>query len=377
MMKPSAIMSVMFPNLKKAVEKIMDDVYDELHSLCEDADTERKKLFDNMRTKPTLSVIIPCHNNAYFRECLQSLAEQTDHDFDTIIVFDKCTDNSRDIADEYRDKLNILSTSTEGGKPSIPRNAGIRLCRTDYLTFLDSDDYYIDNEAVAKIKEGAGVVFKETGRQPDAFRHGIEGDNGITIRSFCFAWTLRRDFVLNSNLFFDERLTFLEDMKYEISVRFADPEFQHYPFGFLQLDAKLIHHRQNERSICHDETRRLEREFADYNYVFGDFYYQHVNHKPLTEEQKDFIALVYMQTTFRILAERSTTRHIPFETLVKQKMPLIRQYTYGRLQRDKKFQYNGHPINLWSMLRLDCDINIVPVRKQDELMTKLKLMTLK
>lgn len=376
-MKPSVIMSAMFPDLQKAVEKIMDGVYNELHALCEDADKECKRLFKNMSTKPTLSVIIPCHNNAYFRECLQSLAEQTDHDFDTIIVFDKCTDNSRDIADEYRDKLNIISATTEGGKPSIPRNKGIQLCRTDYLTFLDSDDYYADREAVDKIKEGASAVFKNTGKQPDAFRHGVEGDNGITVRSFCFSWTLRRDFVLANGLFFDERLTFLEDMKYEIQIRFADQEFQHYPFGFWQLDAKLIHHRSNERSICHDVSRRLEREFTDYNYVFGDFYYQHARLKPLTEEQKDFIALVYMQTTFRILAERSASRHIPFETLVRQKMQLIRQYTYGRLHANHQFQYNGHPIKLWSLLRLDCDLDIVPVRQQEELMTKLKLMTLK
>lgn len=324
------------------------------------------------KENPTLTVIIPCHNNAYFRECLQSLAEQTDHDFTTIIVFDKCTDDSPRIAEEFHGKLNIKFAITEGGKPSIPRNVGIRLCDTDYLTFLDSDDYYSDREAVWTIKTAASMVFKETGKQPDAFRHGIEGDNGVTIRAFCFAWTIRREFFVENNLFFDERLTFLEDMKFEIAVRFADPEFKHYPFGFLHLDSKLIHHRQNERSICHDVSRRLDCEFADYGHVFADFYYRH-----LTEEQKDFIALVYMQTTFRILAERSEHRHIPFETLVKQKLPLIRQYTYGRLQRERKFQYNGHPINLWSLLRLDCDLDLVPVRQQKELMTKLKLMTLK
>jgi glycosyltransferase involved in cell wall biosynthesis len=365
-------MSALFPDLKKAVEKIMDGVYDELHALCEDADKERKKLFGDMKAKPTLSVIIPCHNNAYFRECLQSLAEQSDHDFTTIIVFDKCTDDSPQIADEFRDKLNIVTATTEGGKPSIPRNEGIRLCKTDYLTFLDSDDYYCDHEAVESIKLAAGAIFEQTGTSADAFRHGIEGDNGVTIRSFCFAWTLRKDFVVENNLFFDERLTFLEDMKYEIQIRFADPQFKHYPFGFLQLDSKLIHHRVNERSICHDVSRRLEREYLDYNYVFSDFL-----NRTLTEEQKDFLALVYMQNTFRILAERSVVRHIPYETLVKQKMSLIRQYTFGRLRRDWKFIYKGHPINLWSMLRLDCDINIVSVDKQNELMSKLKQMTLK
>lgn len=322
---------------------------------------------------PTLTVIIPCHNNAYFRECLQSLADQTDHDFTTIVVFDRCTDDSPRIADEFRDRLNIETYTTDAGKPSVPRNLGIKFCITDYLTFLDSDDYYCDREAVEDIKAAASQLFKQSGRQPDAFRHGIEGDNGVTVRAFCFAWTLRREFAIENSLFFDERLTFLEDLKYEMQVRFADKQFRHYPFGFLQLDAKLIHHRDNERSICHDESRRLDREFQDYNLVFSDLSQRY----DLSEEQKDFFALVYMQTTFRILAERSETRRIPLETLVKQKMPLIRQYTYGRLHRAQRFMYNGHPIPLWSLMKLDCDINIVPVRKQEELHSRLMNMVLK
>lgn len=318
----------------------------------------------------TLSVIIPCHNNAYFRECLQSLAEQTDHDFTTIIVFDRCTDDSPEIADTFRDRLNIETYRTDGGKPSVARNKGMDECKTDYLTFLDSDDYYCSSEAIENIRYAAQYQI-DHGKEADAFRHGIEGDNGVTVRSFCFAWTLRREFANKYNLRFDERLTYLEDMKFEIAVRFANPAFRHYPFGFLQLDSTLIFHRINERSICHDVQRRLDAEYHDYNLVFSDF-----DTKALSDEQKDFFALVYMQTTFRILAERSMTRRIPFDSLVKRAMPLIRQYTLGRNNRKARFMYNGHPIALWSLLKRDCDIELVSAEKQDELMRRLAELAL-
>lgn len=325
----------------------------------------RGKKESGVTMTPSLSVIIPCHSNAYFRECLQSLADQTDHDFTTIVVFDKCEDDSPKIAQEFKDRLNLKMYVTSGGKPSVPRNAGMNCCTTDYFTFLDSDDEYCDKEAVEKLRAAAtsGV---------NAFRHKVTGDNGESVRAFCFSWTINTAFANSHNVRFDERLTYMEDLKFEMYIRFVDPEFRHYPFGFQQLDETLVHHRDNERSICHDVARRIETEYKDYNSVFTDLAAMN-----LSEEQKDFLALVYLQTTFRIFAERSAVKHIPFDSLVKRAMPLIRQYTLGRNQRGRLFDYYGKKIPLWSLLKLDCDRKIMPSEQQDKLMAVLIKMALR
>lgn len=320
----------------------------------------------------TLSVIIPCHNNAYFRECLLSLREQTDRDFVTIVVFDKCEDNSEEILWEILGDQYYEVYHTQGGKPSVARNKGIEMCKTDYLTFLDSDDCYSNPNAVKIIKEGVDAMYEKNGKPVDAFRHKVSGDNGVTLRTFCFAWTLRKEFLDASGMRFDERLTYLEDLKWEMQIRFNNKEFRHWPFGFYLADHELVFHRDNERSICHDVQRRLDTEFNDYNLVFSDLAGMN-----LSEAQKDFFALVYMQTTFRILAERAATRNINFDSLVKRALPLIRQYTFGRLHKSYRVHIDGKPLPLWSLLKLDCDRNILTESQQNSLMIRLLSQTLR
>ena len=311
----------------------------------------------------TLSVIVPCHDHAFFKECLESLAEQTDKDFQTIVIFDKCEDDSPRIADSFKDRLNLTLLITSGGKPSIARNAGIESCKTEYFTFLDSDDYFVSKEAVENIKAAVKAYREKNGKPLDCFRHKVSGDDGLVIRSFCFSWTVRKEFADSHNLRFNTRLTYLEDLKWEIDMRFANTEFRHYPFGFVMLDLELTYHRVNPNSICHNVQRRLDTEYEDYNHVFSGYLTEN-----LSLEQREFLSLVYIQTTFRILAERSAFRKIPFTSLLKKAQPLIRQYCKGMLSKGYTIDYNGKRLPLWSLLKLDCERTIVPTERQDELM---------
>jgi glycosyltransferase involved in cell wall biosynthesis len=88
------------------------------------------------------SVIIATYNRAEFlKECLNSLVQQTYKNFETIIVDDGSTDNTKDVIDEFKSLLmvNYIKTSNSG-YPSIPRNIGVRHASASWLCFLDSDD---------------------------------------------------------------------------------------------------------------------------------------------------------------------------------------------------------------------------------------------
>ncbi|WP_252989054.1 glycosyltransferase family 2 protein [Streptococcus pneumoniae] len=91
-----------------------------------------------------ISVIVPVYNVAdYLRFALDSLLEQTYKDFEVILVNDGSTDNSGEICDEYG-KLydNIHVFHKKNGGLSDARNFGLEKSRGEFITFLDSDDYF-------------------------------------------------------------------------------------------------------------------------------------------------------------------------------------------------------------------------------------------
>ena len=107
-----------------------------------------------------ISVIIPVHNGEKtIAKCLRSLLQQTDHDFDTIIINDNCTDKTLAICNKMianNKKFTIINSHERG--ISNARNTGIRLAQTDYIMFADCDDY-LDKTAIESV---SNIVTKNT-----------------------------------------------------------------------------------------------------------------------------------------------------------------------------------------------------------------------
>lgn len=85
-----------------------------------------------------VSVIIPCYNQAHFlKEAIESVLAQTYRHFEIIVVDDGSTDNTSEIAAQYR---GILWLRQDNQGPSSARNAGISKSKGDFLVFIDADD---------------------------------------------------------------------------------------------------------------------------------------------------------------------------------------------------------------------------------------------
>lgn len=110
-----------------------------------------------MNFKVKFSVIIPTYNRAdLLPALLNSLVLQTFSDFEIIICDDGSVDNTSEIVNEYKDKIDIKYILLENnGGPAAPRNAGIRAAEGEYCAFLDSDDeWYVDKlTEVSKVLE--------------------------------------------------------------------------------------------------------------------------------------------------------------------------------------------------------------------------------
>ena len=100
-----------------------------------------------------LDIIIPCYNvEKYVQRCVDSILRQ---DYKSkvriILVDDGSKDATGKIIDEYsvNDKVLIIHQENKGLSGS--RNTGLLKVNSDYLMFLDSDDYLIDGNLDAMI----------------------------------------------------------------------------------------------------------------------------------------------------------------------------------------------------------------------------------
>lgn len=96
---------------------------------------------------PLISIIVPVYKvEPYLRRCLDSIVNQTYTNLEIILVDDGSPDNCPQICDEYAAKDNrIVVMHKENGGLSDARNAGLDICKGEYISFVDSDDWIIQN----------------------------------------------------------------------------------------------------------------------------------------------------------------------------------------------------------------------------------------
>lgn len=121
----------------------------------------------------TLSVVIPNYNNSkYIRQCIDSVIAQTYPVEEIVIYDDVSTDNSREIlkeyAEKYPEKIRLILAKENMGV-STARDIAIRSCHTDYVTTLDADDFFYDND---KLKREMDKI-NESGQNACAFSQTV------------------------------------------------------------------------------------------------------------------------------------------------------------------------------------------------------------
>lgn len=89
-----------------------------------------------------LSIVVPVYNvEKYLRKCIDSILNQTFKDFELILVDDGSLDNSGKICDEYKEKDDRIKViHKKNGGLSDARNCGIDASKSEFISFIDSDD---------------------------------------------------------------------------------------------------------------------------------------------------------------------------------------------------------------------------------------------
>ncbi|UXS36281.1 glycosyltransferase [Staphylococcus delphini] len=149
------------------------------------------EIFDNekqiLSQNDLVSVIVPIHNNGRYLEdkCMRSLRRSSMFDrFEIIFVDDGSTDEeTRHVIQRLRRKYpNIVYYRFESGSGSAsrPRNKGVELATTPYITYLDPDNEAIGDgyaQLYEKLKENpsidmvVGNIIKEDNRKRSVFNY--------------------------------------------------------------------------------------------------------------------------------------------------------------------------------------------------------------
>ncbi len=90
-----------------------------------------------------ISVIIPVYKvEAYLDRCVNSVVEQSYTNLEIILVDDGSPDTCPEMCEEWAKRdSRIKVIHKENGGQSSARNLALDVCKGDYVSFLDSDDY--------------------------------------------------------------------------------------------------------------------------------------------------------------------------------------------------------------------------------------------
>ena len=100
------------------------------------------------------SIIVPVYNvEKYVKQCINSILSQTYINYELILVDDGSTDSSGSICDSFKNNKLIKVFHKKNGGLSDARNYGFKKAEGEYVIFLDSDDYWIDNDFLSNINK--------------------------------------------------------------------------------------------------------------------------------------------------------------------------------------------------------------------------------
>jgi glycosyltransferase involved in cell wall biosynthesis len=211
-----------------------------------------------MNKPVTFSIIIPSYNRERFiLATLASTLEQTYPHYEVIVVDDGSEDNTDKLIASLNDPR-IIYYKKKNEERAVARNTGFQLAKGDYVTLLDSDDYFYPNhleEAARYINEnGSPEIIRfdydivdsnknrlKVDRLPDRINRKMTKGNYMG----CSGILLRRDIALAYPFNPDRDLSGSED--YELWLRLAARFTVHVPHV---VTCSL--HAHDERSVIYN-----------------------------------------------------------------------------------------------------------------------------
>lgn len=217
---------------------------------------------------PKYSIIIPVYNaEKYLQQCVESILNQSNCDFELLLIDDYSTDTSLHICREYalaHTSIKVFPLPKNSGV-SAARNFGIQQACGTYVIFVDSDDFVAPNyfkkiddavnegkfdliswgnyDYVDHLQEKAEIktsTYNYFAKEPNP---SSESWCGLFLKSF-FASSCNKTFSLSilkqNNIQFDTDCVCYEDYIFNV-------DYCKYVRSFYVMDTPLYYYRQIEQ----------------------------------------------------------------------------------------------------------------------------------
>ena len=303
-----------------------------------------------------LSVIVPVYNvEKFLPRCLDSLLRQglSADEYEVICVNDGSPDNSAAILAEYQQKhpdiFHVITQENQGLGGA--RNTGTAQARGEYVAYLDSDDYVVD-EGYARLLETLDnerttngtdtppdlVIFRSTNVVTDGSKRikakaptlpfSIIGRDDVQKWHFGilgYAWNklYRRAFLEEHHCRF--KSVFCEDELFNYELFLHDPHF-------YVIDGNIYRYEQgNPKSILHLQDRnKLFAQMDDLVQIIG------IMNGYLTAHGDESLAMGVQQSNFRLI---STYHKEAYKARLSYKewrnyMKKLKQYPYSKMAKN-------------------------------------------
>ena len=241
-------------------------------------------------SKPLVSIIIPTYNRAdIISAAVSSALQQTYANKEVIIVDDGSTDDTCQRLSAFDGRIHLVRQANAG--PSAARNAGVKASQGSILTFLDSDDLWLDSKIAKQVKMLQSVdetvpcclcnalILRNSGKKVTSFdlapiRARIEKGLWLNVTSilstrcvlFTQAAAVRRS-AFEKIGGFDESLRIMED--HDMALRLS----LEGPWTFLREPLVIYHYglkgglaeeaRHDDLQICKSIERIVSNMLAD------------------------------------------------------------------------------------------------------------------
>lgn len=244
---------------------------------------------------PKVSVIVPFYNvENYIEKCLNSLVNQTLEEIEIILVNDGSKDSSAKIAKQFQEKYpnKVKYYEKQNGGLGDARNFGINYATSEYIAFLDSDDYVETNmyeEMYNKAKqENADMVecdfwWEYPNKKREDIGREYANQKEMLYKSRVVAW---------NKLIKTEIYQSHPEARFSVGLRYEDVEGFYKILPFIKKVAYVrkpfIHYIQRQGSISNTQNKKNEEIFKVLDNVID---YYKIN--GLYDDFKDELEYIY------------------------------------------------------------------------------------
>ncbi len=238
-----------------------------------------------------ISIIIPVFNaEKYLEKCLSTVLNQTYKNIEIIVVDDGSTDNSAAILKQYPQ---LIYHYQENSGQGIARNIGIQLATSDFIVFVDADDY-VDEFLLEKLMDkmtvnvsivSCGMTRLVGNKQiEDQFSKSglLSNKEAMVTMNPAACNKLYRKAIFNEKKFIEQRL------RYEDTASF--PDFLSVAKEVYMIDESLYYYRIYENSTMRKWDNKIDDIFEIAKYI--------LNSSSYTEYKQEYDYIVFKHVVF-------------------------------------------------------------------------------